>query len=58
MNEMSNGGKPCVLLIEPIPSWIVDRARDEFNLIVLSHESERPQEFLDNVAHIRGIAMP
>lgn len=58
MNEGSNGAKPCVLLIEPIPSWIVDRARDLFDLIVLPHENERPAEFLDNVGRIRGIAMP
>lgn len=52
------GKKPCVLLIEPIPSWIVDRARDEFDLIVLQHESERPAEFTDRLDQIRGIAMP
>ncbi|MDP6829388.1 MAG: 2-hydroxyacid dehydrogenase [Alphaproteobacteria bacterium] len=58
MIESVNGDKPCVLLIEPIPSWIVDRARDEFDLIVLPHESERPAEFLENTDRIRGIAMP
>ncbi len=50
--------KPCVLLIEPIPSWIVDRARAEFDLIVLPHESERPAELLENAERIQGIAMP
>jgi len=50
--------KPCVLLIEPIPSWIVDRARDCFDLIVLPHESERPADFLNHVDRIDGIAMP
>jgi hydroxypyruvate reductase len=58
MNETPNGEKPCVLLIEPMPSWTIERARDEFDLIVLPHESKRPQKFLDNVDRIRGIAMP
>lgn len=58
MKDNANGGKPCVLLIEPIPSWIIDRARECFDLIVLPHESERPAEFLDNAERIRGIAMP
>ena len=58
MSEGANGGKPCVLLIDPIPSWIVDRARGEFDLIVLPHEDERPAEFLDNADRILGIAMP
>jgi len=58
MNERANGEKPCVLLIDPIPSWIVDRARGEFDLIVLPHEDERPAEFLDNADRILGIAMP
>ena len=58
MSESSDGAKPCVLLIDPIPSWIVDRARDLFDLIVLPHEDERPAEFLDNVDRILGIAMP
>jgi lactate dehydrogenase-like 2-hydroxyacid dehydrogenase len=58
MTDGMNAEKPCVLLIEPIPSWIVDRARDLFDLIVLPHESERPSGFLDNVERIRGIAMP
>ncbi len=58
MSESEQAGKPCVLLIEPIPSWIVDRARGEFDLIVLPHESERPAQFLDNADRVRGIAMP
>lgn len=58
MTDGTKGAKPCVLLIEPIPSWIVDRARDVFDLIVLPHESERPPAFLDNVDRIHGIAMP
>ncbi len=58
MTDGTTSEKPCVLLIEPIPSWIVDRAHDLFELIVLPHESERPPEFLDNVERIRGIAMP
>ena len=58
MNNAVNNEKPCVLLIEPIPSWIVDRARDEFDLIVLPHESERPDEFVAKADRIRGIAMP
>ncbi len=41
MSEGANGGKPCVLLIDPIPSWIVDRARGEFDLIVLPHEDRK-----------------
>ncbi len=58
MNAATNTEKPCVLLIEPIPSWIVDRARDCFDLIVLPHESERPTDFLRIVDRIQGIAMP
>jgi lactate dehydrogenase-like 2-hydroxyacid dehydrogenase len=58
VNNAVNNEKPCVLLIEPIPSWIVDRARDEFDLIVLPHESERPDEFVAKADRIRGIAMP
>ena len=53
-----NGCKPCVLLIEPIPAWIVDRARNEFDLIVLQHETERPDELTTRYGDIRGIAMP
>ncbi|MDA1099811.1 MAG: 2-hydroxyacid dehydrogenase [Proteobacteria bacterium] len=58
MTAAANPENPCVLLIEPIPSWIVDRARGLFDLIVLPHESERPPAFLDNLDRIRGIAMP
>ena len=57
MTDGTDGTKPCVLLIEPIPSWIVDRARDVFDLIVLPHENERPPAFIDNVDRIHGIAM-
>jgi len=53
-----DGCKPCVLLIEPIPAWIVDRAHNEFDLIVLQHETERPDEFTNRFGDIRGIAMP
>ncbi len=58
MNSDARGGKQCVLLIEPIPSWIVDRAREEFDLIVVSHESDRSPEVMENLDRIRGIAMP
>ncbi|MFP6748216.1 MAG: 2-hydroxyacid dehydrogenase [Alphaproteobacteria bacterium] len=58
MASDAGGGKQCVLLIEPIPSWIVDRARGEFDLIVIPHESDRPPEVIENLHRIRGIAMP
>ena len=58
MIRREDGCKPCVLLIEPIPDWIVDRARNEFDLIVLQHETERPDEFTTRFGDIRGIAMP
>ncbi|MBT3536166.1 MAG: 2-hydroxyacid dehydrogenase [Rhodospirillaceae bacterium] len=58
MRRDGDSEKPCVLLIDPIPSWIVDRAREEFDLIVLGHESERSPLFTENLDRIRGIAMP
>ena len=58
MIQRKGVSKPCVLLIEPIPAWIVDRAREEFDLIVLQHETERSDEFNNRFEDIRGIAMP
>ncbi|MDP6342257.1 MAG: 2-hydroxyacid dehydrogenase [Alphaproteobacteria bacterium] len=58
MSESNGGGKPSVLLIDPMPPWTVERARKEFDLVVLPHESQRPPEFLANVERFRGIAMP
>ncbi len=58
MMRREDGLKPCVLLIEPIPNRIVDRARNEFDLIVLQHETERPDELTSRFGDIRGIAMP
>jgi lactate dehydrogenase-like 2-hydroxyacid dehydrogenase len=58
MNSVPNNDEPCVLLIEPMPSWTIDRARDEFDLIVLPHENQRPADFVENANRIRGIAMP
>ena len=58
MIQREGVNKPCVLLIEPIPAWVVDRAREEFDLIVLQHETERSDEFTNRFEDIRGIAMP
>ena len=58
MIQREGVSKPCVLLIEPIPAWVVDRAREEFDLIVLQHETERSDEFNNRFEDIRGIAMP
>ena len=58
MIQREGVSKPCVLLIEPIPAWVVDRAREEFDLIVLQHETERSDEFTNRFEDIRGIAMP